>query len=134
MSRINLSGNITMSIIKMVEGNPGAITAIMDLVEKHDSIDPQSFFGPLGVLIALDTFEIYGTDIYILYNDKCQKDARKTIMLLRAVQLGLLPVAKLKEMARDQMRKINLTEEEFESLDKQVCEQLEDFAKPEKVG
>ena len=134
MSRINLSDNITMSIIKMVEGNPGAITAIMDLVEKHDSIDPQSFFGPLGVLIALDTFEIYGTDIYILYNDKCQKDARKTIMLLRAVQLGLLPVAKLKEMARDQMRKINLTEEEFESLDKQVCEQLEDFAKPEKVG
>ena len=123
-----------MSIIKMVEGNPGAITAIMDLVEKHDSIDPQSFFGPLGVLIALDTFEIYGTDIYILYNDKCQKDARKTIMLLRAVQLGLLPVAKLKEMARDQMRKINRTEEEFESLDKQVCEQLEDFAKPEKVG
>ena len=134
MRRINLSDNITMSIIKMVEGNPGAITAIMDLVEKHDSIDPQSFFGPLGVLIALDTFEIYGTDIYILYNDKCQKDARKTIMLLRAVQLGLLPVAKLKEMARDQMRKINLTEEEFESLDKQVCEQLEDFAKPEKVG
>lgn len=134
MSRINLMDDAMSSIIKMVEGNPGAIKAVMDLMEKADSIDPQAALGGLGVLLALDTHEIYGTDIYILYSDKCDRDARKMLMLLRSVQLGLLPESKLQQMAGDQMRQINLTDDEYSDLDKQVCDQLKEFARPSKAA
>ena len=79
----------------------------------------------------MDTWEIYGSSIYILWNDRCDRDVRKLLMLIRATQLGFFSHTKLQQMAADQRRTINLTEEEFTELDKKVCEQLEDFAKPE---
>jgi hypothetical protein len=130
MSRIQLNDSVMDAVIKMVEGNPGALSALMDVMEKAERIDPQSAFGALGVILSLDTHQIYGSSIYVLWSDKCNRDCRRMLMLLRAVQLGLFPESQLQTMAADQARKINLTEEEFEALDKQVCEQLVDFARP----
>ena len=65
--------------------------------------------------------------IYIIWNDKCQRDARKVAVLLRAVQLGILPVLKLKSMAEDQMRQVDLSGEEWEEIDTKVCDQLKCF-------
>ena len=117
------------TIVKMSEGNPGALSALMELSTASPKIDPQSAFGGLGPVFFFDTHGIYGSDIYIIWSDKCGRDARKTLMLLRAVQLGFLPESKLKEMASDQMRRVDLTDEEWKELDFQVCEQLEDFQK-----
>jgi len=50
-------------------------------------------------------------------------------MLLRAVQLGFIRVDRLKELAEDQTRQINLSDEEWKDIEMKVCEQLEDFAK-----
>lgn len=127
MSRLELTDNLMDTIIKMSEGNPGAATAMMSVIEKNDSIDPQSMMGGLGSILLLDTWEIYGTDIYILFSDKCQRDTRKFLMLLRAVQLGFLGHSKLQAMGADEMREIDLTEEEWADLDNKVCERLEDF-------
>jgi hypothetical protein len=44
--------------------------------------------GGLGVLLTLDTFEVYGTAIYTLCNDICDGDLPKTLAVLRATQLG----------------------------------------------
>ena len=129
MSRITLQDNFLTCIEKLVEGNPGAIEAIITVSEVYEKIDPDSAFGVLSPLFALDSHEIYGSNIYILYNDKCKRDPRKFILLLRAVQLGLFSERKLQEMAADQMYKINLTEEEWEKIDKEVCEILPDFEK-----
>lgn len=129
--RITLEDNKMSAIIKMVDGNPGAMDAVMDLMNKSPEIDPQSAFGELGPLLSLDSHGIYGTDIYILYNDKCGSDARKMLMLLRSVQLGFLPESKLQEMAGDQMRKVDLTADEWASLDRKVCEELDGFEKKE---
>ena len=52
------------------------------------------------------------------------------LMLMRATQLGLFSHIKLKEMAADQMRQVNLSDEEMADLDEKVCEQLKDFARP----
>jgi len=116
-------------VMKMSKGNPGAVTAIMDIIDKHKSIDPQAVMGGVGAIMILDTWEIYGTDIYILYSDKCGKDVRKMLMLMRATQLGFFSHQKLQNMASDQCREINLNDEEWQSLDDKVCEQLSGFAK-----
>lgn len=126
-TRIQLNDNMMSIFTKMSEGNPGAAQALMELYEKSSSIDPQSALGPVSGILSLDTHGIYGTDIYVLWNDKCDRDARKVLVLLRAVQLGFMPESKLQEMAGDQMRKINLTEQEFSDYESQVCERLEQF-------
>jgi len=130
MTKITVTDVVQDVVIKMAEGNPGAMTAIIDIVNNLAAIDPQDTLGYLSILFQLDEMGLYGTDIYILYNDKCNKDVRKMIMLFRAVQLGYLPQEKIIEMGKDQSRTITLTEDEFTDLDKKVCDFLSDFAKP----
>lgn len=129
--RIELTDTLMTATIKLAEGNPGALTTLVKLIESAPSIDPQSIFGPLAPLIALDIHGIYGSDIYILFNDKCDRDARKTILLLRAVQLGIMPERKLQKLAADQTRSVNITEDEWNSIDHKVCVQLTEFCTPQ---
>lgn len=129
MGRIQLTDPTMDIIVKMSDGNMGATMAIMDIIEQHEQIDPQAMLGGIGAILALDDMGIYGTDIYVLYSDKCQKDVRKFLVLMRANQLGFLSQCKLKEMSSDQMMQINLTVEELTELDNKVCEQLEGFKK-----
>jgi len=127
MSRIELTDSGMDALIKMAEGIPGAVVAMTEILKHHNSIDPQAVMGGMGAILILDTWEIYGSDIYVLYNDKCNKDVRKMLMIMRATQFGLFSQTRLQEMAADQRHQINLTEEEWSDLDAQVCEKLKDF-------
>jgi hypothetical protein len=129
-SRITLSDTGMDVLTKMAEGNPGALTAMMEILEKHDQIDPQAMMGGLGAILILDTWDIYGSSIYVLFSDKCNRDVRKMLMLMRATQLGFFPHEKLQAMAADQARQVDLTDEEFNELDRKVCDRLDEFAKP----
>jgi len=129
MSRIKLEDSTMDALVKMVNGNPGAIAALMDIIKYGDDIDPQGALGGMGAILGLDTWEIYGSDIYILWNDKCKRDVRRMLMIMRATQLGHFSHEKLKAMAADQRREINLTEDEWEEQDKFVCEFLPEFKK-----
>lgn len=93
-----IEGNDTLmsAITKMADGNPGSAMAMSVMSTKVAIIDPDDFFGSFGPILQLDSFGIYGTDIYILYNDICGRDASKTIAMLRACQLGLFDSALLK--------------------------------------
>lgn len=130
MSRIQLRDTLADVVTKMSEGNPGALDAMSRIIKEHNAIDPQAAMGGMGAILLLDTWEIYGTAIYILFNDKCDRDIRRMLVLMRATQLGFFPSNRLKEMAADQMRQVNLTEEEWADLDKEVCEALKEFARP----
>ena len=127
MSRLELTDNGMDMMMKMAEGNPGAAMAMVEIMNDHDKIDPQAAFGGIGALMSLDGYGIYGTAIYVLFSDKCNRDVRRMLMLMRATQLGLFSPLKLKEMAADQSRQVNLTEDEFAELDQKVCEQLTEF-------
>jgi len=131
VSRIQLNDTTTDMLVKMADGNPGAIHAMMAILEHHDEIDPQAMMGGMGSILILDTWEIYGTDIYVLFNDKCGRDVRKFLLLERACQMGHLPQSKLKQMASDQRREIDLTEEEWEEIETFVLGKLDDFQRPE---
>ena len=129
MSRITLQDTQTDVLVKMANGNPGALQAMMSIIEKHDSIDPQALMGGLGAILILDTWKIYGSDIYILFSDKCDRDVRKMLLLMRATQLGFFPQEKLQAMAADQRREIDLTSDEWTDLEEKVLTELTDFAK-----
>ena len=130
MSRITMNDTGRDIVIKMADGNPGAIGALMGIVEGRDQIDPSASRG-VGAIMMFDTWEIYGSAIYVLWSDKCGRDTRKLLILMRATQLGFLPVTRLQEMAADQMRQVELTETEWADLDKKVCGRLPQFVKPE---
>jgi hypothetical protein len=102
MSRIELNDSIMDMVVKMAEGNPGAINAMMNLIQENESIDPDDCFGPFGKFMLLDTFEIYGTDIYVLYSDICSQQINKMISTLRACQLGFLSPSILKDVSSRQ--------------------------------
>ena len=129
MSRIKMNDSAIAIIMKMGEGNPGALNALMELMKNEPTVDPQSFWSGVGTMLALDTLGIYGSSIYILFSDKCKKDVRKMIMLLRAHNLGYITAELIQQMAADQMGVVNLTDDEFAELDKKVCAQLDRFKK-----
>lgn len=132
MTRIEATDNGQSMVVKMSDGNPGVMQALMLLLSKGcEEIDQDNMLKPFGPLLSLDTLGIYGTGIYILWNDKCKRDIRRLIMLLRATQLRLLPSTKVQEMANDQMRQINLSADEWAELDSAVVDRLPGFMSAE---
>lgn len=104
MSKIIMTDSIQNIIVKMSEGNPGATVALMELYTKSDKIDPDAAIGSFAALLSLDSFEIYGTDIYVLWNDICNRNTVDTVAVIRATQLGLLDQSILKRACGQQDR------------------------------
>ncbi|RLI66848.1 MAG: hypothetical protein DRO67_00295 [Candidatus Asgardarchaeum californiense] len=131
MTKIELTDNLQDVVVKMSEGNSGGLTAIMEILQKTEEIDPQNAMGGLAHILSLDTYGIYGSSIYVLWSDQCNRDIRELIMLLRATQLGFFSIDKLKAIANDQMGRYLLTQEEMDELDTLVTERLPEFKKRE---
>ena len=103
-TRINLTDRPFDIIIKMAEGNPGAINVLTQFIKEGHFIDPDNAFEGLGPIMVLDTYGIYGTDIYILHNDICKGELHKTLAVIRACQLGIFSKEKLKDACSRQDR------------------------------
>lgn len=89
--RIVLTDTAPDMIAKLSEGNPGACTVCIGLISQNAQIDPISAFGPFSSILSLDSYRIYGADIWRLYKYVCQSDIVKCIALLRGCQLGFIP-------------------------------------------
>ena len=90
MSRIELQHSLVDILTIMGDGNPGAVCALVGLIDRAEEIDPQNSMGGVAFILDLDSLEIYGTGIYGLWSDKCGKDYRQFCLLLRGWQLGYL--------------------------------------------
>lgn len=88
--RIQLTDTTMSVVIKMSEGNPGAMQVLKNILGKAAAIDPDDAFGALGAILSLDTEDIYGSRIWMLYKDVAGQDLVNMLGLLRAVQLGYL--------------------------------------------
>lgn len=97
--RIELTDSILDIVMKMSEGIPGAVTVLAQMIKDGAAIDPDSFMGGLSSVLLLDTWNIYGSDIWVLYKDVCQQNLTRTLGIIRAAQLGFLPSETLKEWA-----------------------------------
>jgi hypothetical protein len=122
-TRIELTDNVMDAAIKLSDGNPGAIAAIMKMMEHAPTIDPYSAFGAMGPLLSLDTHGIYGSEIWILWKNICGMDAVKAQTLFRSVQLGIMPERRLTDAARS-----GLSDFDFADLLEKVKTKLPNFA------
>lgn len=100
-TRIQLTDSINEAIIKMCDGNPGAINVLIKILN-NDNIDPDNIMGGIGVMLFLDTLGIYGSNIYVLHNDICENDIVKTLAVLRATQFGMFSGNLLKDACNRQ--------------------------------
>jgi len=101
--KIKLTDSTMDVVVKMSEGNPGAMNVIMQML-KPNNIDPDNVMGGLGAILLMDTYGIYGMDIYILNNDICGRDLAKTLAVLRATQMGMFDRNILKDACHRQDR------------------------------
>jgi hypothetical protein len=78
MGRINLMDSTMDAVVKMVDGNPGAVTAVMQMIQHPN---------PKGLLLFmyLDDWQVYGSDIWVLYKDCCGQDMDNMFRLMEAV-------------------------------------------------
>ena len=86
--RIKLTDSTQSAIVKLCEGNPGALSVCLEVLTRGAQIDPQAMMGGLAGLLALDTLGIYGSKIWMLYKDVCGQGLVKTLVVLRSWQLG----------------------------------------------
>lgn len=80
--RIELRDTVTDIIHKMSEGNPGALTVIMKMLEK----------GPEGVfeLLSLDDMNIRGTQIWVGFKDYCKCDLDNFVKSIKERDEGMV--------------------------------------------
>lgn len=71
MNRLNLNMSPRDCIVKMCDGNPGALNVMINLLKNYDAAGVVDLF-------ILDEDEIYGSNIWILYKDICGEDITKT--------------------------------------------------------
>lgn len=83
MSRLNINMTIAENIINFTDGNPGAIATICELQKAVG--DKFATF-----LITLDCMELYGSKIYMLWNDCCKRDISKVIEVLNCFEKGII--------------------------------------------
>jgi hypothetical protein len=99
--RIQKSDSVQNGIVKMGEGNPGAITVCINLLKFSEQISPNA--GPGGGLtyiLALDEFQIYGCRIWMLFKDVCGESLHKMVAVLVARSAEIISQREL-ELAID---------------------------------
>ena len=119
-----ITGNDTgMDMIaKMSEGNPGAINVLMQFITKAPMIDPKSCMGGLGPILMLDSCNIYGSRIWMLYKDVCNENIVATIAVIRATQLGIITKSTLNTAIDNYGKGIDVN-----TIMSKVKEELPDF-------
>lgn len=123
--RIQLSMSLLDAVMTVAEGNPGAITAIAELMLVVERVDPTSALGKFGPLLTLDTYGVYGSDVWLLYKDVCGKNSKKVLLLLRCVQMGVISHAALSRAINDRVHTFDF-EELLETLQKRLPEFMAD--------
>ena len=77
MNRLSLLDDGQTILMKMSDGNQGCLSFLMMVIER-ESIDVFC-----EIVLKLDSAELYGSLIYMLWNDCCDRDTQKTIRMIR---------------------------------------------------
>lgn len=86
MTKLLLTDNFDDIVLKMSEGNPGAMTTIFEIfkAKNNDVIDAIPLF------LTLDMMGLYGSHLYMLWNDSCNRDVEKVIKVIEAYRSGTI--------------------------------------------
>lgn len=94
-TKIELSDSMQDVVVKMSEGNPGAVRVCCELLKDGAQIDPDSALGGFGAILALDSLGLYGSKIWMLYKDVCDCNLALMLAVLRGHQLSFLSKSEL---------------------------------------
>lgn len=81
-ARIELTDTPINAIVKMSEGNPGAMSFMAQALKEPENL--------ILIILPLDTLEIYGSKIYMLWNDACDRDIKKVKRVIERWRTGEL--------------------------------------------
>ena len=98
MSRIQLTDTLFEGITKVCEGNPGAMVCLTGVLKKKDWYNGCDGF---LYMLAIDTLELYGEKLYMLWNDCCDRDFEKLEVVFRNWQMGKLSKDEIHEHIAD---------------------------------
>lgn len=125
--RITLNDTPMSIIIKLADGNPGALHFLTEILTKSQDINDSSFF---TYFLALDSLGIYGTDAYVLWSDLCGRDTIKAMVVIRAYTLGMVDG----DILRDACSRQDYSGKELIDVDDlfmKVIEKIPEFKKGE---
>jgi hypothetical protein len=88
MARIQLHHSMQEALFKMSEGNPGALTVMIKILQEAPNIDKLD--NGFSTIIGFDLLGLYGSEIWMFYKDVCKESIVHTIAAIRGWQLGLL--------------------------------------------
>lgn len=128
MTRIQLEDTMMNVIMKLADGNPGAMRVCMDLLNEAERIDTDDIMGGFGSLLMLDSEEVYGPQIWMLYKDVCKEQLWEMIAVIRACQLGFINKTQLHHAIDNYGEGINI-----EDCITQVTSRLSGFKIPEEA-
>lgn len=100
MARITILDDAKSALVKICEGNPGAINACCRMIKEGAAVYP--YVDGWEYIILLDTLEIYGSDIYVLWSDICQRDTQKMIAALKVAKIDAYKADVLKDACHRQ--------------------------------
>lgn len=103
--RIKLSDTGISAITKLVDGNPGAIRALTELMKYRDAENP-SGNGGFFAMLNIDSAGIYGPDLWLLYKDVCDHDIKKMSNVLKLYEMGTLSGRGILEVIRNRDRRV----------------------------
>jgi len=137
LSRIQLTDTTQSAVEKMMDGNPGAMTVLLEIIKQTPIIDPDDVMKGMGAILDLDTHKIYGPRIWMLFKDVCGESIEKMLASLKACQSGLMPFASL-DHAIDNMgygwdveEALTLVQEKFPNFAKGETEERKDYTTQE---
>ena len=128
MSKLKNGMSLTDVYVTMAGRNRGAMLAVKHILATDSGRQ---------IIGLLDLYGIYGTDLHILYSEKCHGLVRKLHTLLMATRVSLITVEDLLLMAKDQMDQIHFTEEtcrNFETALRKAHEQTQEQKKRAQSG
>lgn len=80
------------ALMKLSEGNPGAITALTEMVKVasnedvgDDEVQLEGAAAGFQLLLKVDMEGLRGPDIWELYKDECDEDAGKMVEKVRSM-------------------------------------------------
>ena len=85
MSRIAISDELVTGLTNMSEGNPGALNVLMQLVNRSAKMELTNVCSLFDYFSRLDSLEVYGASIWILYKDICGEKIEVMVEVLNAV-------------------------------------------------
>ena len=97
MSKIKNIDNIQEMLLDMSEGNPGALTTCFEIL-RETSKNP---IKAIPLFLTLDTMELYGSHLYMLWNDCCDRNIKEVIKVIDGFMTGKITKKDINERIKN---------------------------------